>query len=156
MWRRVHNRNCDRGSKPVRRLRAARTSAPGPSGGPGARIAAVSADGSTVCVLILRLNSSCSRSNCIPHAAPLAWRQAGEGEQTVARFLQAFGDGAVLEPPLADQGLAATSISCRVALMDQCIRPEIGLMRTPSRRLYTAATTSLCARPRHAVPHRLI
>ena len=36
MWRRVHNRNCDRGSKPVRRLRAARTSAPGPSGGPRA------------------------------------------------------------------------------------------------------------------------
>jgi hypothetical protein len=36
MWRRVHNRNCDRGSKPVRRLRAARTSAPGPSRGLGA------------------------------------------------------------------------------------------------------------------------
>jgi hypothetical protein len=47
--------------------------------------------------------------NCIrsPRAAPLAWRQAGEGEQTVAGFLQAVGDGAVLEPPLADECLAA-------------------------------------------------
>ena len=40
-------------------------------------------------------------------AAPLARRQAGEGEQAVAGFLQAVGDGAVLEPPFADEGLAA-------------------------------------------------
>ena len=47
--------------------------------------------------------------NCIrsPRAAPLAWRQAGDGEQTIAGFLQAVGDGAVLEPPLADECLAA-------------------------------------------------
>src|SRR5271168_156341 len=34
-------------------------------------------------------------------AAPLVRRQAGEGEQTVAGFLHAVSDGAVLEPPLA-------------------------------------------------------
>jgi hypothetical protein len=42
-----------------------------------------------------------------PRTTPLARRQPGEGEQTVAGFLQAFGDGAVPEPPLADEGLAA-------------------------------------------------
>ena len=40
-------------------------------------------------------------------AAPLAWRQTGEGEEPVAGFLQAVGDGAVFEPPFADEGFAA-------------------------------------------------
>jgi hypothetical protein len=70
-------------------------------------IAAVSADG-RLCfdpsfeLLVQSLN--CIRR---ARAAPLAWRQAGEDEQTVAGFLQAVGDGAVLKPPLADEGLAA-------------------------------------------------
>ena len=42
--------------------------------------------------------------------APLVRRQSREGEQPIAGFLQAVGDGAVLEPPLADEGLAAGSI----------------------------------------------
>src|SRR6266536_4769521 len=58
-------------------------------------MAAVSADGSTVWVLILRLNS-------------LTWWQTREGEEQVTSFLQAVGDGAVLEPPFADEGLAAS------------------------------------------------
>ena len=33
-------------------------------------------------------------------------RQASEGEQGVAGLLEAVGDGAVPEPPLADEGLA--------------------------------------------------
>ena len=37
----------------------------------------------------------------------MARRQSCEGEQPIAGFLQAIGDGAVLEPPLADEGLAA-------------------------------------------------
>ena len=41
------------------------------------------------------------------NAAPLAWRQMGEGEEPVADFLQAVGDGAMLEPPFADEGLPA-------------------------------------------------
>src|SRR5207342_3016107 len=40
------------------------------------------------------------------HAAPLARRQPGEGEQSFACFLEAVGDGAVLEAPFADEGLA--------------------------------------------------
>jgi hypothetical protein len=72
-------------------------------------MAAVSAHGSTG----LCFDPSCEllvqALNCIrrPRAAPLARRQAGEGEQTVAGFLQAVRDGAVLEPPLADEGLVA-------------------------------------------------
>ena len=42
-----------------------------------------------------------------PRAPPLARRQSSEGEEPVAGFLQAVGDGAVLEPPFADEGLAA-------------------------------------------------
>jgi hypothetical protein len=41
------------------------------------------------------------------HALPLVRRQACEGEELVAGFFQAVGEGAVLEPPLADEGLAA-------------------------------------------------
>ena len=40
------------------------------------------------------------------YAAPLALRQAREGEEPVAGFLQAVGDGFVFEPPLADEGFA--------------------------------------------------
>jgi hypothetical protein len=40
------------------------------------------------------------------HAAPLTWRQPREGEEPVAGFLQAVGDGAMLEPPFADKRLA--------------------------------------------------
>ena len=40
-------------------------------------------------------------------AAPLARRQSCVGEQPIAGFLQAIGNGAVLEPPLSDEGLAA-------------------------------------------------
>src|SRR5438046_2558517 len=40
-------------------------------------------------------------------AAPLTWRQPGKGEEPVAGFLQALGNGAVLEPPFVEEGLAA-------------------------------------------------
>src|SRR5438876_6964961 len=40
-------------------------------------------------------------------ASPLARRQLRKAEQSIAGFLQAVGDGAVLEPPLADERLAA-------------------------------------------------
>src|SRR3954462_12769284 len=42
-----------------------------------------------------------------PRRAPLAWRQAGEGEQPVSRFLQAIGHGAMLQPPLAQEDAPA-------------------------------------------------
>ena len=72
-------------------------------------MAAVSAEGNTVWVLIRRLNSSCSPLDCVrsPRASPLARRKPGECEQALAGFLQAVGDGAMFEPPLSDEGLAA-------------------------------------------------
>src|SRR6188474_2597960 len=71
-------------------------------------IAAVSADGSTVWVLIRRLNSACRRSIAfVVLASPLARRQTGGGEEEVAGFLQAVGDGAMTQPPLTDEGLTA-------------------------------------------------
>jgi len=39
-------------------------------------------------------------------ASPLAWRQAGEGEEPIAGFRRAIRDGPVLEPSLADEGFA--------------------------------------------------
>src|SRR5580658_10907255 len=72
-------------------------------------IAAVSADGSTVCVFDPSLELLVQSFGRIggPRAPPLARRKSCEGEQPVAGFLQAICDGAVLEPPFADEGLAA-------------------------------------------------
>ena len=39
-------------------------------------------------------------------AFPLAGRQRGEGEEAVARFLKAVGDGEMVQPPLAQELLA--------------------------------------------------
>ena len=49
-------------------------------------MAAVSADGSTVWVLILRLNSSCSRSIAFVVRALRHWLGGSEGEQPGAGF----------------------------------------------------------------------
>jgi len=40
-------------------------------------------------------------------ASPLARRQARESEEVVASFFEAIGNRSTLEPPLADEGLAA-------------------------------------------------
>ena len=53
---------------------------------------------------LLMQTLDCVRCSC---ASPLARRQAGEGEEAVAGFLQAVGDGAMTQPPLADEGLTA-------------------------------------------------
>jgi hypothetical protein len=42
-------------------------------------------------------------------ATPLIWRQPRETEEPRAGFLQAVGDGAMLESPFADAGLLAAS-----------------------------------------------
>src|SRR5438105_10592787 len=70
-------------------------------------IAAVSADGSTVWVLIRRLNSSWSRSIRGASALPLAGRQPGEGEEPITGLLEAVGYCLAFEPPFAKEGAAA-------------------------------------------------
>src|SRR6516165_6282695 len=119
-------------------------------------IAAVSADGSTVCVLILRLNSSCSRSIAFVVRALRHWLGGSRAKvQTVADFLQAFGDGAVLEPPLADEGLAAgfdLLRGCRVdhvgVIGGHFVVQALGCMRQK-----VPVLVELASLDRHTVPH---
>jgi hypothetical protein len=58
--------------------------------------AAVSAEGSTVWVLIRRLNSSCSHRVSRSSASPLARRQSGEDEQPIAGFSRLSATGRCL------------------------------------------------------------
>src|SRR3954463_12765411 len=70
-------------------------------------MAAVSAEGRTVWVLIRRLNSSCRRSTAfVAGRFPLARRQAREGEELVPGLLQAVGHGPALQPPRAQERLS--------------------------------------------------
>src|SRR5688572_11052354 len=71
-------------------------------------MAAVSAEGSTVCVLIRRLNSSQSLDGVgRSGTSPLARWQPGEGEEPIAGFFEAVSDRPALEAPLAQESLAA-------------------------------------------------
>src|ERR1700726_2148318 len=70
-------------------------------------MAAVSAEGSTVWVLIRRLNSSWSRSIALVVRAPLAERQPGERKEPITGFLEAVGDRRAFEPPFADKSPSA-------------------------------------------------
>src|ERR1700676_3006943 len=65
-------------------------------------IAAVSADGRTVCVLIRRLNSSCKRSIAFVVRKLRHWLGGRRGEQACPCLVQAVGDSTMLEPPFAD------------------------------------------------------
>ena len=69
-------------------------------------MAAVSAEGSTVWVLIRRLNSSWSRSIALVVRALFHWlsRQPGEGEEPITGLLEAVGHRLAFEPPFADEG----------------------------------------------------
>src|SRR3981081_3556617 len=70
-------------------------------------MAAVSADGSTVCVLIRRLNSSCNRSMALVVRRLRHWlggsRVKVKSRSPASCRLSAH---AVLEPPFADEGFA--------------------------------------------------
>src|ERR1700744_3651306 len=72
-------------------------------------IAAASADGSTVCVLILRLNSSCNRSMAFVVRALRHW-PGGKRVKVKSRSPASSRLSATarcLSPPLADEGFAA-------------------------------------------------
>src|SRR5450432_1496516 len=120
-------------------------------------IAAVSADGRTVWVLIRRLNSSCKRSIVlVVRRMPLARRQAREGEQAVSCLIEAVGDSAVLEPPFSDEGLAADRdllgrrrIDHVVVVRGDLVMQALGRMRDKISELVNRA-----ALHRHSVPDR--
>ena len=71
-------------------------------------MAAVSAEGSTVWVLMRRLNSSCSRSMALVVRADFHWLGGSrvKANSALAGLLQAVGHGAALQPPLAQERLA--------------------------------------------------
>src|SRR6202163_4846552 len=69
-------------------------------------IAAVSADGSTVWVLIRRLNSSCNRSIALVVRRLRHWLR---------------GQRAILQPPFADEGLAASRDLLRRRRIDHVV-----------------------------------
>src|SRR3954452_6885113 len=72
-------------------------------------MAAVSAEGSTVWVLMRRLNSSCSRSTALVVRADFHWltgsRVKGKRRSPASSRLSATGSG--FEPTLAQEGFAA-------------------------------------------------
>ena len=70
-------------------------------------IAAVSADGSTVWALIGRLNLLVQPLDRVggPRRCATGSMAGSESKEAVASFLQ--GDGAMTQPPLPDEGLAA-------------------------------------------------
>src|SRR6202022_1979813 len=73
-------------------------------------IAAVSADGRTVWVLIRRLNSSCKRSIALVVRTLRHWpggRRAKVNKRSPASSRLSGGNSGVLEPPFSDKGLAA-------------------------------------------------
>src|SRR5258708_39616759 len=84
-------------------------------------IAAVSADGRTG--LDPSFEFLVQPLDCIGGAqtAPLARRQAREGEQAFSCLLQAVGNGAMLEPPFADEGLAAHGYLLRGRRIDHVV-----------------------------------
>src|SRR5271170_5297694 len=70
-------------------------------------MAAVSAQGRTVWVFIRRLNSSCNRSIAFEVRIDFHWLGGNRvNVNSLSRFLQAVGDGAAFEAPLADERLA--------------------------------------------------
>jgi hypothetical protein len=69
-------------------------------------MAAVSAEGSTVWVLIRRLNSLVESFDRVGGARtlPLADGQPGKGEEPVTGLLEAVGHRLAFEPPSPDEG----------------------------------------------------
>ena len=100
------------------------------------------------------LMQSFDRVRC-PRAPPLAWRQSCEGEQPVAGFLQAVGDGTVLEPPFADEGLAARLDLLTRGRIDHVviIRGDLVMQALWRVREKVPVLVDRAALNRHTIPH---
>src|ERR1700758_3191573 len=120
-------------------------------------IAAVSADGSTVCVLIRRLNSLVQPLDGIrgPCALPLARWQPREAEEPVAGFLQTVGDGTMFEPPFADEGFASSLNLFARSRVDHVVVIGGDLLVQALRRVCQQVPVLVhgTALHRHAIPH---
>ena len=87
-------------------------------------------------------------------ASPLARRQAGEGEQPVAGFLQTVGDRAVLEPPFANEGFAARLDFFRRGRVDHVVIVGGDLLMQALGRVREQIAVLMNSAPlhRHAIP----
>jgi hypothetical protein len=97
-------------------------------------MAAVSAEGSTVWVLIRRLNSSCNRSIPLDVRIDFHWLSGKRGK--VNSLSPAIGDGFALLPPLADERLALRLDLLLRAGVDHIL--VVGPPRLPSTRILCA------------------
>src|SRR5450631_1259113 len=90
------------------------------------------------------------------YAAPLARRQPREGEQSVSCLLQAVGDGAVLEPPFSNEGLAADLylLGCRRVDHIVVIRGDLVMQPLGGMRQKVSVLVNRAALYRHSVPDR--
>src|SRR5665811_1959447 len=91
---------------------------------------------------------------CGAYTAPLARRQASEGEQTFPCLFQAVGDSAVLEPPFANEGLAADLylLGCRRVDHVVVIRGDLVMQALGCMREKISVLVNRAALHRHAVP----
>src|SRR6202171_4408821 len=91
---------------------------------------------------------------CGAYTAPLARRQANEGEQAFSSLFQAVGDGAVLEPPFADEGLAADLylLGCRRVDHVIVIRGDLVMQALGGVREQVSVLVKRAASHRHSVP----
>jgi hypothetical protein len=86
----------------------------------------------------------------------LARWQAYEAEQAVSCFLQAVGNGAMLEPPFADKGLAANGDLLRRRRIDHVVVVcgNLVMQALRSVRKQVSVLVDRAALHRHAVPDR--
>src|SRR5580658_3688730 len=119
-------------------------------------MAAVSADGSTVWVLILRLNSSCSRSMAFVVRALRHWlggRRVNVKSRSPASS-KLSANGAVLEPPFADEGFAArfNLLGCRRIDQEDVVGADLLVQALGGRGEQVAMLVYCAPLHRHAVP----
>src|SRR6202034_2584408 len=93
---------------------------------------------------------------CGAYTAPLARRQASEGEQAFSGLFQAVGDSAVLEPPFAYEGLAADLylLGCRRVDHVVVIRGDLVMQALGGMREQVSVLVNRAALHRHPVPDR--
>src|SRR6202171_5031985 len=119
-------------------------------------IAAVSAGGRNSLGFVPSLKFFVQTFDCIcgAYTAPLARRQASEGEQAFSSLFQAVGDSVVLEPPFANEGLAADLylLGCRRVDHVVVIRGDLVMQALGCMREKVSVLMNRTALDRHSVP----
>src|ERR1700719_3648036 len=119
-------------------------------------MAAVSAEGSTVWVLIRRLNSSWSRSTALVVRALFHWLSGSrvKRKEPITGFREAVGHRLAFEPPLADEGGSALLDFCSRGGVDHVVVVSPNLLMQPLGRVgeQVAVLVDRAALGRHVAP----